>query len=190
MRPHFPADWQGNAITCDFRAHRIVRFALEDLSLSGDATGDGRCEKRRRPARTREHRARAEPPASTRQRRLHGQRNARLPPHERRRFRPIDIRLGPDGALYIADWSNPVINHGEVDFRDPRRDKERGRIWRVTKKDTPPVKWEPLVAKKNEELLQKLVSENLWEKEQARRIISAGTTGRSRRQSPRRRQAR
>ena len=33
--PHFPADWQGNAITCDFRAHRIVRFALKDLAVTG-----------------------------------------------------------------------------------------------------------------------------------------------------------
>lgn len=46
-------------------------------------------------------------------------------------FRPIDARLGPDGALYIADWYNPIIQHGEVDFRDERRDRERGRIWRV-----------------------------------------------------------
>ena len=37
-------------------------------------------------------------------------------------FRPIDAKMGPDGALYIADWYNPIIQHGEVDFRDPRRD--------------------------------------------------------------------
>jgi putative heme-binding domain-containing protein len=52
-------------------------------------------------------------------------------------FRPIDMRMGPDGALYIADWYNPIIQHGEVDFRDPRRDKAHGRIWRVTVKDRP-----------------------------------------------------
>lgn len=49
-----------------------------------------------------------------------------------RAFRPIDIKMGPDGAIYIADWYNPIIQHGEVDFRDPRRDKEHGRIWRIT----------------------------------------------------------
>src|SRR6516165_5946924 len=52
-------------------------------------------------------------------------------------FRPIDVKLGPDGALYVADWSNPIINHGEVDFRDPRRDREHGRIWRITCKGRP-----------------------------------------------------
>lgn len=49
-----------------------------------------------------------------------------------RAFRPVDIKAGPDNALYIADWYNPIINHGEVDFRDSRRDYKHGRIWRVT----------------------------------------------------------
>ncbi|MEM7516807.1 MAG: PVC-type heme-binding CxxCH protein, partial [Planctomycetota bacterium] len=49
-----------------------------------------------------------------------------------RAFRPIDIKMGPDGAIYVADWYNPIIQHGEVDFRDPRRDKKHGRIWRIT----------------------------------------------------------
>ncbi len=49
-----------------------------------------------------------------------------------RAFRPIDVRMGPEGAIYIADWYNPIIQHGEVDFRDPRRDHLHGRIWRVT----------------------------------------------------------
>lgn len=47
-------------------------------------------------------------------------------------FRPIDARMGPDGALYLADWFNPIIQHGEVDFHDERRDRERGRVWRVS----------------------------------------------------------
>jgi putative heme-binding domain-containing protein len=49
-----------------------------------------------------------------------------------RAFRPIDVKMGPDGAIYIADWYNPIIQHGEVDFRDPRRDHDHGRIWRIS----------------------------------------------------------
>lgn len=49
-----------------------------------------------------------------------------------RAFRPIDAGVGGDGALYISDWYNPIIQHGEVDFRDERRDREHGRIWRVS----------------------------------------------------------
>jgi putative heme-binding domain-containing protein len=52
-------------------------------------------------------------------------------------FRPIDTVMGPDGALYIADWYNPIIQHGEVDFRDGRRDHGHGRIWRITAKNRP-----------------------------------------------------
>ncbi|MCU0707207.1 MAG: sorbosone dehydrogenase, partial [Pirellula sp.] len=53
-------------------------------------------------------------------------------------FRPIDAKQGLDGALYIADWYNPIIQHGEVDFRDPRRDRTHGRIWRLTHRDQRP----------------------------------------------------
>lgn len=86
-------------------------------------------------------------------------------------FRPIDVKLGPDGALYVADWSNPIINHGEVDFRDPRRDRHSGRIWRISKKDTPVVKWEPLVGKSDLALADGFLSPSLWEREQTIRLM-------------------
>ena len=47
-------------------------------------------------------------------------------------FRPVDIQLGPDGAIYIADFYNKIIGHYEVDLKHPGRDRKRGRIWRVT----------------------------------------------------------
>ena len=46
-------------------------------------------------------------------------------------FRPVDLQLGPDGALYIADFYNRIIGHYEVPLTHPGRDRERGRIWRV-----------------------------------------------------------
>ena len=52
-------------------------------------------------------------------------------------FRPVDIQQGPDGALYIADFYNCIIGHYEVPLTHPKRDRERGRIWRVVYKGVP-----------------------------------------------------
>lgn len=46
-------------------------------------------------------------------------------------FRPVNLQLGPDGALYVADFYNRIIGHYEVPLQHPGRDRERGRIWRV-----------------------------------------------------------
>ncbi len=48
-------------------------------------------------------------------------------------FRPVDLQLGPDHALYVADFYNKIIGHYEVDRKHPGRDRERGRIWKITK---------------------------------------------------------
>jgi putative membrane-bound dehydrogenase-like protein len=134
--PQFPDDWQGNFVTCDFRAHRVVRFAMDEK----DSTYV-----------TRE-----------------------LPDLVRTKdvaFRPIDIKLGPDGALYIADWSNPIIQHGEVDFRDPRRDHEHGRIWRVSYKGRAAGQVADLSKLNNRELLERLRAPNEYIREQSRRLL-------------------
>ncbi len=51
-------------------------------------------------------------------------------------FRPVDLRFGPDGALYIADFYNRIIGHYEVPLDHPGRDRQRGRIWRVVYRGT------------------------------------------------------
>ena len=133
---HFPADWQGNLITCDFRAHRIVRFSITDEG-AGYVT----------------------------------QQLGDLLRTDSVNFRPIDVKLGPDGALYIADWSNPIINHGEVDFRDPRRDREHGRIWRVAKKDSPLLTKRDFTKLPDAELIAALGSENRYDRDQATAVL-------------------
>jgi putative heme-binding domain-containing protein len=77
-------------------------------------------------------------------------------------FRPVDVKMGPDGALYIADWYNPIIQHGEVDFRDPRRDHAHGRIWRVTAKGRPLVPRVQIVGAPVEKLLDLLREPEEW----------------------------
>ncbi|MEM9587267.1 MAG: PVC-type heme-binding CxxCH protein [Planctomycetota bacterium] len=86
-------------------------------------------------------------------------------------FRPIDVKQGPDGALYIADWSNPIINHGEVDFRDPRRDRWHGRIWRVAFKDAKSKQPVDLAKQSTADLLDQLTSNDRHHRDQARRVL-------------------
>jgi putative heme-binding domain-containing protein len=47
-------------------------------------------------------------------------------------FRPVNTILGPDGALYVADFYNRIIGHYEVKLDHPGRDYQRGRIWRIS----------------------------------------------------------
>ena len=52
-------------------------------------------------------------------------------------FRPVDLRFGLDGALYVTDFYYPIIGHAQHSIRDRNRDYSHGRIWRVTKKGSP-----------------------------------------------------
>ncbi|HEX3999471.1 MAG TPA: PVC-type heme-binding CxxCH protein [Pirellulales bacterium] len=55
-------------------------------------------------------------------------------------FRPVDLKIGPDGALYFIDWQNPLIGHMQHNLRDPSRDHTHGRIYRVVAEDRPLLK--------------------------------------------------
>ena len=46
-------------------------------------------------------------------------------------FRPGDVEVGPDGAIYFTDWQNPIIGHMQHNLRDPSRDHDHGRVYRV-----------------------------------------------------------
>ena len=55
-------------------------------------------------------------------------------------FRPTFINVGPDGALYFADWHNPIIGHLQHHLRDPNRDRAHGRVYRITYEGRPLMK--------------------------------------------------
>ncbi|MDP1586767.1 MAG: c-type cytochrome, partial [Prosthecobacter sp.] len=86
-------------------------------------------------------------------------------------FRPVDVSIGPDGAMYLCDWFNPVIGHYQASYADPRRDRTHGRIWRITAKGRGPVKQPALAEMKPAELLEQLKSPERWTRYQAKRLL-------------------
>ncbi|HVR85433.1 MAG TPA: PVC-type heme-binding CxxCH protein, partial [Planctomycetota bacterium] len=92
-------------------------------------------------------------------------------------FRAVDVRMGPDGAIYIADWYNPIIGHYQASFRHPDRDKAHGRIWRVTAKGRASVKAPDLAAMKTPDLLDQLKSAERWTRMQSRRLLADRPAG-------------
>jgi putative heme-binding domain-containing protein len=86
-------------------------------------------------------------------------------------FRPVEVRMGPDGGIYVADWYNPIIGHYQASYRHPDRDKEHGRIWRVTWKAGQKVNPVNLVKKSVEELLEHTDSKERWAWYQAKRLL-------------------
>ena len=79
-------------------------------------------------------------------------------------FRPVCLKLGPDGALYVADFYNRIIGHYEVDLHHPGRDKQRGRIWRIVYngKDAVPAPAQPfdLTGQTDEQIIARLTDGN------------------------------
>ena len=149
-----PEDWRGSMITCDFRGHRVCRFDVTDRASVADVD----------PADL------AATDLSTATAEWSSRERPELIKSDFPAFRPIDVRQGPDGAVYIADWYNPIIQHGEVDFRDPRRDKTHGRIWRLTYegRTTPRVNYQTA---DDTVLFDTLQNGAIWQTALARRVL-------------------
>jgi mono/diheme cytochrome c family protein len=86
-------------------------------------------------------------------------------------FRPVDVSVGPDGALYACDWFNAVIGHYQASYADPRRDRSHGRIWRITAKGLPTVKQPGLHYLMEIDLFSHLSSSERWTRYHARRLL-------------------
>lgn len=90
-----------------------------------------------------------------------------------KKFRPIEIKMGPDGAIYVLDWYNPVIGHYQASLRDPSRDKAHGRIWRISAKDRSLLTVPKIASQPVSVLLDSINSKNYWTGYQARRLLAA-----------------
>ena len=84
-------------------------------------------------------------------------------------FRPVDLKTGPDGGVYLADLYEKRISH--VDPRDNWH-RDTGRIWRVRRTDKPPgYKPFDLASLPSGELVELLDHNNRWYRATARRIL-------------------
>ena len=104
-----------------------------------------------------------------------GHKTENLPPLVRsshRSFRPVDLQTGPDGAIYVADWFNPIIGHYQASLRHPDRDKEHGRIWRITARGLSPVSSIDLTPLSAANLMRRLPEAPLRERERIRIELS------------------
>lgn len=85
-------------------------------------------------------------------------------------FRPIDIKLGPDGAIYLTDWYDSRLSH--VDPRDTWH-KTSGRIYRLGAKGTTiPIGSFDLSQYSSKELVSLLSHQNKWYRQQAQRLFA------------------
>ncbi|PHS02835.1 MAG: dehydrogenase [Blastopirellula sp.] len=83
-------------------------------------------------------------------------------------FRPVDIKVGPDGYVYVIDWYDTRLTH--VDPRDTW-DRERGRIWRVRSKEAKfPAPFD-LGKLSSMELVEQLKHSNKWFRATAQRLL-------------------
>ena len=71
-------------------------------------------------------------------------------------YRPVDLEFAPDGSLYFVDWHNALIGHMQHNARDPNRDRDHGRIYRVTYPGRPLVQPAKVAGATIPELLENL----------------------------------
>lgn len=84
-------------------------------------------------------------------------------------FRPVDIRHGPDGGVYVADFSDGHIAH--LRHFEGQIDRDQGRVFRIVGKDARPAGRFDLSKKTSAELIELLRHDNRWQRETALRLL-------------------
>lgn len=85
-------------------------------------------------------------------------------------FRPVDIQVGPDGALYIADFYEQRIDHAS--HYQGRTHRESGRIYRLRGRNSQRPPGFDLERLPTSELVQLLQHDNRWQRQTAQRLIA------------------
>ncbi|TXK36853.1 dehydrogenase [Pontibacter qinzhouensis] len=96
-------------------------------------------------------------------------------------FSPVHAEVGPDGAVWVADWYNFIIQHNPTPrgfdngkgnaYINPLRDSGHGRIYRVVYKGAKPYEPMQLSAGNTEALLAALQNDNMFWRTTAQRLI-------------------
>ena len=105
---------------------------------------------------------------------------------------PVEAKVGPDGAVWVLDWYNFIIQHnptpnadrGGYDavnglgnaYENPLRDKSKGRIWRIMPKDAEDKKSVSLDKGDSKGLLKALSSDNMFWRMTAQRLLVENTS--------------
>ena len=84
-------------------------------------------------------------------------------------LRPVDIKSGPDGCLYVADWCDTQVNHYRN--HEGKIDKTNGRVYRIRPAEFRPKPFGDLAASSSTELVDLLRHPNRWHRQTARRLI-------------------
>ena len=86
-------------------------------------------------------------------------------------FAPSDLTLGPDGALYVADWHDRRTAHPDP---DAEWDRTNGRIYAVTARGAKSITQHDcdLATRTNEGLVALLSHPNVWYRRKARRLLA------------------
>ena len=96
------------------------------------------------------------------------------------RFRPVNIHVGPDGALYVVDMYRGILQHvyyltGYLRELHLRRDMElpihMGRVYRIVHETSKPHDVPPMSRMKGTELVKLLSHPNGWVRDTAQRLI-------------------
>ena len=88
-------------------------------------------------------------------------------------FRPVDIKLGPDGAIYIADWYDRQVNHYRN--HEGQIDAGNGRIYRLRARDAGARFFKQpfdLGRLSTAELIKLFADSNKWTRQTAQRLIA------------------